>query len=234
MQVFVSYTGADVAWAEWVAAVLEDAGYRVRFQRWDFGAGSNFVAEMSAALDSAERLVMVTSSRYWQSVMATAEWTAAFARDPGSLVPIRIEDVAPPTLLAPIVYVDVFGVSEADARARVVEALRGPGRPLVPVRFPGGLRWPSAPAIFETPRRPAPLAGRDELLAELRERLAGVEAVALTQALAGPGGVGWARPCWPPSTPGATARITSWCGGCRPSSARSSWTRMSVWPVNSA
>ncbi|MGH8899484.1 MAG: TIR domain-containing protein [Egibacteraceae bacterium] len=189
-RVFVSFTGADVVWAEWIAAVVKDAGYHVRFQRWDFGVGSNFVAEMSAALEDAGRLVMVASERYWSSVMATAEWTAAFARDPASLVPIRIEDVAPPALLAPIAYVDVFDVAEADARARIVEALRGPGRLLGPVRFPGGVRWPSAPAVFEAPRRPAPLAGRDEVLAELRERLAGADAVTLTQALAGPGGVG--------------------------------------------
>lgn len=190
VDVFVSFTGADVAWAEWVARVAEQVGFTVRFQRWDFGAGSNFVSEMSAALEDAERLVMVTSARYWTSVMATAEWTAAFARDPGCLVPVRIEDASPPALLAPIAHVDIFEVAEADARVRVVEALRGPGRPAVPVGFPGGPRWPVTPGIFEALRRPAPLAGRDGLLAELRERLAGAGAVTLTQALAGPGGVG--------------------------------------------
>ncbi|MGH8905427.1 MAG: TIR domain-containing protein [Egibacteraceae bacterium] len=183
---FVSFTGADVAWAEWIAAALEEAGYTTRLQSWDFGVGSNFVAQMNAVLEDAERLVMVTSSRYWNSVMATAEWQAAFARDPTSLAPIRIEDADPPALLAPIVHVDVFGVSEADARARVVQALQGPGRPVRLVRFPGsGVRRPAMPAIFEAPRRPAPLAGRDEVLAELRQRLAG-----MTQTLAGGGGVG--------------------------------------------
>ncbi|MGH8885161.1 MAG: toll/interleukin-1 receptor domain-containing protein [Egibacteraceae bacterium] len=180
-RVFVSFTGADVVWAEWIAAVAEDAGYTTRFQRWDFGVGSNFVAEMNAALEDAGRLVMVASERYWNSVMATAEWTAAFARNPALLVPIRIEEVAPPGLLAPIVYIDIFGVAEAEARARIVEALPGPVRPPGPVRFPGGARWPSTPAIFQAPRRPQPLAGRDETLAELRERLAGAEAVTLTQ-----------------------------------------------------
>jgi hypothetical protein len=191
VDVFVSFTGADVAWAEWVAGVAEQAGFSVRFQRWDFGAGSNFVSEMSAALSDAQRLVMITSARYWASVMATAEWTAAFARDPGSLVSVRVEDAAPPALLAPIVHTDIFGVDEAEARVRVVAALEGPSRPAGQVRFPGGLaRWPVTPGVFEAPGRPAPLAGRDEVLAELRQRLAGEQAVTLTQALAGPGGVG--------------------------------------------
>jgi hypothetical protein len=32
---FVSYTQADLGWAEWVAWELEDAGYRVIVQVWD-------------------------------------------------------------------------------------------------------------------------------------------------------------------------------------------------------
>ena len=31
---FISYTGADVAWAEWIAQTLEDAGYQTVVQSW--------------------------------------------------------------------------------------------------------------------------------------------------------------------------------------------------------
>jgi hypothetical protein len=38
---FVSYTQADRHWAEWIAWVLEEDGYRVLIQAWDFVPGSN-------------------------------------------------------------------------------------------------------------------------------------------------------------------------------------------------
>ena len=46
---FISYTGADAAWAEWIAIELENAGYRTVIQLWDFAPGSNFVVEMHQA-----------------------------------------------------------------------------------------------------------------------------------------------------------------------------------------
>jgi TIR domain len=40
---FVSYTGTDTAWAEWIAQTLEEAGYRTVVQAWDFRPGQDFV-----------------------------------------------------------------------------------------------------------------------------------------------------------------------------------------------
>jgi hypothetical protein len=33
---FISYTGADQAWAEWIADQLEAAGHTTVLQAWDF------------------------------------------------------------------------------------------------------------------------------------------------------------------------------------------------------
>src|SRR3954447_2750438 len=93
---FISYTGADAAWAEWIAVQLEDAGYRTVIQLWDFAPGSNFVFEMKKAAAAAARTIAVLSPRYLKSEFAQAEWAAAFAADPGGkqrkLVPVRIEE----------------------------------------------------------------------------------------------------------------------------------------------
>jgi TIR domain len=51
---FVSYTSADRAWAEWVAWQLEQAGFRVIIQAWDFEPGDNFVVRMRDALEQAD------------------------------------------------------------------------------------------------------------------------------------------------------------------------------------
>jgi hypothetical protein len=52
---FVSYTSADRVWAEWIAWQLEQAGYQVIVQAWDFEPGDNFVARMRDALQQADR-----------------------------------------------------------------------------------------------------------------------------------------------------------------------------------
>ena len=43
---FVSYTQADRAWAEWIAWLLEEDGYRVLVQAWDMVAGSHWISRI--------------------------------------------------------------------------------------------------------------------------------------------------------------------------------------------
>lgn len=79
---FISYTGKDSRWAEWIAMQLEDAGYRTIIQAWDFRPGSNFVAEMDEAAKRAERTLLVLSAAYLESDYAFTEWATAFRQDP--------------------------------------------------------------------------------------------------------------------------------------------------------
>lgn len=80
---FVSYTGADRAWAEWIAWQLEADGYhQVVFQGWDFTPGHDWAHGMQEATTTAERLVMVLSPAYLQSGHCQAEWHAFYAKDP--------------------------------------------------------------------------------------------------------------------------------------------------------
>jgi TIR domain len=46
---FISYTGKDSQWAQWIAFELEAAGYHTLIQAWDIRPGSNFVVEMDEA-----------------------------------------------------------------------------------------------------------------------------------------------------------------------------------------
>ena len=52
---FVSFNQADRAWATWIAWVLEEAGYSVFFQDWDFKG--NFVLEMDRAHTRSRRTI---------------------------------------------------------------------------------------------------------------------------------------------------------------------------------
>lgn len=61
---FVSYTQSDRPWAEWIAWQLEEEGYRVLVQAWDFVPGRNWVPSMEQGVRRAERTIAVLSNRY--------------------------------------------------------------------------------------------------------------------------------------------------------------------------
>ena len=42
---FISYTGVNRSWAEWIAVQLEAAGYTTVLQAWDFRPGSDLLHE---------------------------------------------------------------------------------------------------------------------------------------------------------------------------------------------
>jgi hypothetical protein len=104
---FISYTGVNRSWAEWIAVQLEAAGYTTLLQAWDFRPGSDFLHEMQQATSSAGRTIAVLSPAYLASPYGTDEWTGAFLHDKdreGRLLPVRIEACALPRLLATRVH----------------------------------------------------------------------------------------------------------------------------------
>src|SRR5262245_22991516 len=110
---FVSYNRADRSWAEWIAWQLEEMGYEVILQAWDFRPGSNFVLEMQEAAVDAQRTIAVLSPNYLTALYTQPEWAAAFAQDPtgekGVLLPVRVRECELKGLLQSIVYIDLVG-----------------------------------------------------------------------------------------------------------------------------
>lgn len=205
---FVSYNRADRNWAEWIAWQLEEAGYAVIIQAWDFRPGANFVQEMDRAAAQAERTLAVLSPDYLVSEFTAAEWSVAFARDPASkarkLLPVRVRECELRGLLSPIIYVDLVGKDEAAAKeALLAGATSGRGKPDAAPVFPGTTqrsfakqpRFPGAlPRVWNVPHQRNPsFTGRADLLDELHRTLVSGQATTLTQAITGLGGVGKTR-----------------------------------------
>jgi hypothetical protein len=138
---FVSYNRADKQWAEWIAWTLEEAGYSVVIQAWDFRPGGNFVLDMQQAAAKSQKTIAVLSESYLKSSFTAPEWAAAFASDPESLerklLPVRVKECKPEGMLRPIVYVDLVGLSPADAKQALLGALIERAKPQQPPAFPG-------------------------------------------------------------------------------------------------
>ncbi len=117
---FISYNKADRSWAEWIAWQVEEIGYSVILQAWDFGPGSNFVVEMQKASTETERTIAVLSPDYLAAEFTAAEWSAAFAKDPTGekrlLLPVRVREYEPRGLLHQIVYIDLVNIDESTAK----------------------------------------------------------------------------------------------------------------------
>ncbi len=138
---FVSYNSHDQDWAEWIAWMLEDAGYSVVIQAWDFRPGGNFVLDMQQATQDCHRTIAVLSEHYLQAKYTQPEWAAAFARDPQGqqqkLLPVRVSKCDPSGLLNSIVYVNLVECSETEARQRLLTMLQERAKPTSQPSFPG-------------------------------------------------------------------------------------------------
>ncbi|NNN37943.1 toll/interleukin-1 receptor domain-containing protein [Streptomyces sp. S3(2020)] len=197
---FISHAGADRAWAEWVGWQLLDAGHQVELDYWDWGTGDNFVLKMNAALERGRLLALFSPAYFEPERFTTPEWTAVVAMRE-KITPVRISRVDPPAILRPLLSRDLFGLSPAEARRVLLEAVDGPARPDAEPPFPGthsvlrqvgasGPRLPgSLPRVRNLPARNAAFTGRDGMLVHLRQALASDQRVAV-QALHGRGGVG--------------------------------------------
>src|SRR3954467_10782549 len=138
---FISFNKADRAWATWIAWILEEAGYSVIFQDWDFKG--NFVLEMDRAHTQSRRTVAILSPDYLTSHFTAPEWAARFAEDATSehdlLVPVLVRDCELKGLRAQIVYGDLTSLREEDARECLLARISGLRRkPKEPPSFPGG------------------------------------------------------------------------------------------------
>ncbi len=206
---FISYNGNDNAWAEWIAWQLEQAGFSVVIQAWDFRPGSNFILEMDKATFEAERTIAVLSPNYLKASYTQSEWAAAFRQDPtgqqGLLLPVHVRECRHELkgLLASLTYIDLVGLGEAEAREKLLAGIRRePARPSIAPGFPGSVqlslieqpRFPGAlPPIWNIPyQRDMFFTGREDILEKLHNTLTTGKTAALTQpqAISGLGGIG--------------------------------------------
>ncbi len=125
MDFFVAYHAADQDWAEWVGQRLQEAGYTVELQSYDYWARSSLILEMFAVSAIADATVAVLSPEFLAENLDRPEWQAAHAQDPkgdlGILIPVRVRECDVPGALPGVGFIDLVGLGEEE----VGEALIG-------------------------------------------------------------------------------------------------------------
>ncbi len=152
---FISYTKLDEEWAEWIAFVLEEKGYSVYLQSWDFAPGRNFILEMQRAASDSKRTIAVISKSYMAGLYTQPEWAAALATDPTGrrrgLIPIRTELCNIEGMLGPIIYIDLVDLDEKRAESALVKGIsegrfKPHERPIFPTHM---IKKPFPPQNFD-------------------------------------------------------------------------------------
>lgn len=130
--VFLSYDRDDEARARPVATLLERAGHSVWWDRQIKGGGE-FGAEIEAALNAADKVVVLWSERAVKSAWVRDE--AAVGRDTGRLVPASLDGALPPLGFRQFQTIDLSkskGRANSPQLEELVEAVDTPQRPLAP------------------------------------------------------------------------------------------------------
>lgn len=114
---FISYASEDEATARAVAAVLDDLGHSCIVQYRDFAQG-NWINQMDAAMERAERLIPLYSQHYVGSDHCKTEWNHFYNLDPSAaerrIVAFRLDHADLKPMMDQIVYKDLTTVPRAE------------------------------------------------------------------------------------------------------------------------
>ncbi|WP_308711602.1 FxSxx-COOH system tetratricopeptide repeat protein [Phytohabitans maris] len=197
--VLVSYASVDRIWAEWIVSELSTAGVQATYQEIDSPAVTQTMADLSSTMTSTARVMVLLSPEYVQSDNAALLWKTLSDLEATNLhrylVPLRPVParVVPPFADRP--PVDLFDRSEEEARDALLNSTGRQPTTVAPRQRTGTAghrpRFPSArPPVSKVPPRNAAFTGRNDILENLRDELAGTVTVVMPQALYGLGGVG--------------------------------------------
>ncbi|MFF4659196.1 TIR domain-containing protein [Streptomyces sp. NPDC001381] len=214
-QIFISHAGPDRAWAEWIGWTLKEHGFWVVLDLWDWRVGESWGERLRDAARSGV-LIVLLSPHYIGSPHAAAGRDVALAADRNvrpALLPVEIEPLPPgdlPAELAGLLRLRVFGLSEEEAAARLVAAVRhaldtagqGASDPQPTAHRPASSdpaaeaepvpRLPSAtarPDVSNVPAEPPGVPDRESLLQQLRLEMNSSHAACMPPA-EGPDGIG--------------------------------------------
>jgi tetratricopeptide (TPR) repeat protein len=167
---FLSYHTADRTWAEWIAAIADQAGCRVVRQSWPFAADEDLAARARESRAGTDRIIVLLSSAFLASPCARDGWLRELLT-PGHhpLHVVKVEACDVPHRIS--VDVDLTGRSASTAASLVLAAIGAdPERSVndgqIGRKFPG-----NGPSVTNIPASNANFTDRVDILAELHRTL---------------------------------------------------------------
>ena len=203
MDFFVSHADADIQWAEWITAELENAGYGVIVKAWDFRPGENSLAKHDEALAICRHTLCVLSPAYVESEIATrtAAHYQALEGKARALIPVQVAACPVPPMMGPVIQIDLSDVDEEEeARRLLLAGVAGQAPRVAHGGFPKSraaqFRFPGArQEVWELRghRSDSYFIGRDDELAMLHRAFRAGSPTAAVQVITGLGGLGKTR-----------------------------------------
>ncbi|MBO3752245.1 tetratricopeptide repeat protein [Streptosporangiaceae bacterium NEAU-GS5] len=185
--VYLSYAPEDRMWADWIAAVLDRCGYRVKLHSVESADATDFSGD-------GLRTIFVLSNAYVRAPRAVEAWQRMVNAERsrrGELIALRISETHFPSPYGDRVLIDLTRTAERSAAETLLHSFAHSDDGSLDLmamgaRFPG-----SVPRVWNVSARNAAFTGRGAVLDTLRTQLVGgSRAVVLPQALYGLGGVG--------------------------------------------
>ncbi len=144
--VFISYAHADVVWVRALAENLYQAGLEVFYDEWDIAPGDVLVHKLDEGILKSRNGVLIASHASMSRPYVQEEYAAMMTRAIAGeqrLIPVLLEDVEMPPLLASRVWVDFRNIGGPDYEGRVRELVRAlKGERQRPPRRTGELSLP--------------------------------------------------------------------------------------------
>src|SRR5262245_14712138 len=125
---FISRTGVDSDWAQWIAQELDRVGYTTFLPDWDLLPAQSFLANMRKGAEC-QCTIAVLSTEYLNAEFTESEWESALVRDARAqgrrLIPVRVRPCNIPPFLSRYIYIDLVDKTEDEAREALLEGVKG-------------------------------------------------------------------------------------------------------------
>jgi hypothetical protein len=142
-RIFLSHAGSDKPTVRRIASALGAAGHHAWLDEDEILVGESIPAAVERALHEADFVVLCLSTaaekRGWVEAERDATLMQQFRERKERILPVRLEDVAPPYLVASLAYVDLFpdnqsferGITRLMQSIAAYEGRQEPGAPVV-------------------------------------------------------------------------------------------------------
>jgi tetratricopeptide (TPR) repeat protein len=118
---FLSYSTADKEWVRSLASELEKAGLTIFYDEKEIKPADNFVLKISEAIEKSRFLVLVLSASSISRPWVMQEWSSYMALHgpQNRIIPVRLDDVKIPPILAATQAIDCGNQKISDAVPKI-------------------------------------------------------------------------------------------------------------------